>query len=53
MRRDLDRERRIRRQVCITYLVLAVTAAVAIGLTVGHIQQTIAARFAHLAQFLR
>jgi hypothetical protein len=50
MTRDLDRERRIRRQVWITYLVVAVTAAVAVGLTVGHVQQTIAAR---LAQFLR
>jgi hypothetical protein len=38
---------RMRRQVWITYLVMAVTAAFAVGLTVGHIQQTIAARLAH------
>lgn len=49
-RRDFDRERRIKRQVWITYLLVAVTVAVAVGLTVGHLQQSIVAHLAHLVR---
>jgi hypothetical protein len=49
-RRDFDRARRIKRQFWITYLLVAVTAAVAIGLTLGQLQQSIVT---HIAQLLR
>jgi hypothetical protein len=46
--KDLDRERRLRRQAAITYGVLFVTFAIAVGVSAFHLQQAIFYRLAHL-----
>jgi hypothetical protein len=48
--KDLDRERRLRRQALITYGVLFVTFAIAFGISVVHLQQAIFDRLAHLVR---